>query len=220
MARILAVDDERDILALIQNSLALDGHVVSVSASPAQVAAKPLNAYDLVLLDIAMPEMDGFDLCRRIREETDCPILFLTARVRETDVVYGLGLGADDYLRKPFSTAELRARVAAHLRRESREKKQVMRLGPISFDLLGRQIFVNGQTLGLTPGEYGICLFLARHRGQVFSKDKIYETVFGFDRDSNSAVIAEHVRNIRAKFAAADASPIETVWGIGYKWQG
>ena len=220
MARILAVDDEKDILALIQNSLALDGHMVTVSAMPAQVLGKPLHAYDLILLDIAMPEMDGFTLCRRIREQTDCPILFLTARVQETDVVYGLGLGADDYIRKPFSTAELRARVSAHLRRESREKKHVMRLGPVSFDLMGKQISAKGQTLGLTPGEYGICLFLARHKGQVFSKEKIYETVFGFERDSNSAVITEHVRNIRAKFAAMGVAPIETVWGIGYKWQG
>lgn len=219
VARILAVDDEPAILALIENTLSLDGHTVTTIDDPAKVQTLNLARYDLILLDVLMPGQDGFELCKNIRDNTDCPILFLTAKVREADVIYGLGVGADDYIKKPFGTSELRARVLAHLRREHREKKQVMRLGNISFDLMGNQLLVLDQPVPLTKGEFGVCLFLARNHGQVFSKEKIYEEVFGFDRDSDSAVIAEHIKNIRAKLGRVGESPVETVWGVGYKWR-
>ncbi|GHU78331.1 DNA-binding response regulator [Clostridia bacterium] len=219
MANILAVDDERDILALLRSALTRDGHYVTVVDDPLKVESLPLNEYNLILLDVRMPGVDGFELCGRIRAAVDCPILFLTAKVEEADVLYGFGLGADDYITKPFSVAALRARVAAHLRRETRERRNVLRAGGIHFDLLAGEIRVEGQPIPLTKGEYGICLFLARHRGQVFSKEKIYETVFGFDKESDSAAITEHIRSIRAKFAPTGGVPIETVWGVGYKWR-
>lgn len=105
------------------------------------------NQFDLILLDVRMPGCDGYRLCRRIREDADCPILFLTAKRQDADLMYGLGVGADDYIKKPFSTMELRARVSAHLRREHREKKRVMRLGEICFDLMGNQLLVRGQAI-------------------------------------------------------------------------
>lgn len=220
MAHILAVDDEQDILVLIRNVLALDGHCVTVMSTPSEVVNRDLRLYDLILLDIAMPGMDGFALCEQIRTATDCPILFLSAKTREADVIYGLGVGADDYLRKPFATEELRARVSAHLRREAREKKSVMRIGDVSFDLMGKRLLVNGHQVSLTPGEYGICLMLARNRGQVFTKDRLYEAVFGYDKEGSSEAISEHVSNIRYKLKLLGVAPIETVWGMGYKWQG
>jgi DNA-binding response OmpR family regulator len=219
VAHILAVDDERDILALLQNALALDGHTVTAVDDPARAERLPLQRFDLILLDVRMPGIDGFELCQRIRAAVDCPILFLTAKTDEADLLYGFGVGADDYLVKPFSLAALRARVAAHLRREHREKRSVLRVGAAHFDLLAGEVRVREARVPLTKGEYGICLYLARNRGQVFSKERIYEAVFGFDRESDSAAVAEHIKNIRAKFAPLGGVPIETVWGVGYRWQ-
>ena len=121
MGSILVVDDEVPILELIKNGLQKDGHMVTVCSSAGQISLETLNRYDMILLDVMMPEMDGFSFCEKIRGLVDCPILFLTAKTMENDITYGLGIGADDYLTKPFRISELRARVNAHLRREKRE---------------------------------------------------------------------------------------------------
>ena len=136
MAAILMIDDERAILELVKNGLQKDGHFVTAYTSAAQVPLDKLNRYDLIILDIMMPDVDGFSYCDKIRSLVDCPILFLTAKTMEHDITFGLGLGADDYLTKPFRIAELRARVNAHLRRERRER-------PVSYthlDVYKRQI--------------------------------------------------------------------------------
>ena len=204
MANILAVDDEEMILRLIKNGLEKDGHVVTVCSSARQVSKDTLHYYDLIILDIMMPDMDGFSFCQEIRELTDCPILFLTAKTMEQDITFGLGLGADDYLTKPFRIGELRARIHAHLRREHREKHSTLNLDkPVRF----------------TKSEYQICQYLAMNRGQVFSKEQIYEKVFSFSGESDSSTISTHVKNIRAKFQKLGVQPIATVWGIGYKWE-
>jgi len=218
MANILAVDDEPAVLALIKNILQKDGHTVTAISDAEKVSALQLGAFDLILLDVMMPDIDGFALCRAIRDGVDCPILFLTAKSSENDIMEGLGEGADDYILKPFGANELRARINAHMRRESREKRNVLFMGDIHFDLSGKEIMVNSEHIPFTKSEYEICEFLAHRRGQVFSKEKIYESVFGFDGESDSSAITEHVKNIRAKFAKFNVSPIETVWGIGYKW--
>lgn len=166
-----------------------------------------------------MPGIDGFDLCRRIREKVDCPILFLTAKTEEKDVMTGLGAGGDDYITKPFGIGELRARVAAHIRRENREKTYTICIGEVRFSMQERKIYVQEHELVFTKAEYTICEFLALNHGQVFSKECILEHVFGFDGDSNSSAITEHVKNIRAKFQKFGINPIETVWGIGYRWK-
>ncbi|MFC3746246.1 response regulator transcription factor [Paenibacillus sp. GCM10012306] len=219
MARILAVDDEPGILMLIRNILIKDGHHVTAISRPEEVSAMDLGNFDLILLDIMMPGMDGFILCESIRGRVDCPILFLTAKTLEEDIMYGLGQGADDYLLKPFGTGELRARVNAHLRRERRERRSMLSIGEMQFNLSGKELLIREEKVPLTKSEYQICEFLARHRGQVFSKDSIYEAVFGYDGESDSSAVAEHVKNIRAKLLKYVQAPIETVWGIGYKWR-
>ena len=219
MAKILTVDDDAAILSLIRRVLEKDGHAVTTAADASEVLALPLETFELILLDVMMPGMDGFSLCLEIRGRTDCPILFLTAKTLEEDMVYGLGIGADDYLTKPFGTAELRARVGAHLRREQREHRNLLSFGTLTFNLSGKELLADGVRLALTRSEYAICEFLARNRGQVFSKEQIYEKVFGYDGESDSSAIAEHIKNIRAKLGVTGVAPIETVWGIGYKWR-
>lgn len=219
LAKILAIDDEPDILALIENSLEKDGHTVAAAKSAVEVDVEKLTDYDLIILDVMMPGIDGFTFCRKIRGLVDCPILFLTAKTMEADIMNGLGLGADDYITKPFGTGELRARVNAHLRRENRERHSVMCASGARFDLSAKEVSAGGNNIPLTKCEYGICLFLAKNKGQVFSRDQIYEAVFGYDGESDPATVAMHIKNIRAKLAAFGLSPIQTVWGIGYKWQ-
>ena len=218
MANILAVDDEEAILMLIKNILKKSGHVVTIISDPNEIFTLQLGKFDLILLDVMMPGIDGFDLCKKIRSKVDCPILFLTAKTMEDDIVYGLGTGADDYISKPFGASELRARVNAHLRRESREKRSVLCIGDTNFDLSGKEVTIRGMNVSLTKSEYEICEFLARNRGHVFSKEKIYESVFGFDGESEPSAVVEHIKNIRSKFSKFQPCPIETVWGIGYKW--
>jgi DNA-binding response OmpR family regulator len=218
MANILAVDDEKDVLVLIKNILQKDGHIVTTVSDPGAVMALRLEMFDMILLDVMMPDIDGFSLCGAIRGRVDCPILFLTAKVMENDIITGLGAGADDYILKPFGAGELRARINAHLRREKRERHNTLCLGNIRLNLSGKTIMVNDIQLSFTKSEYEICEFLARNHGQVFSKEKIIESVFGFDKESDLSAITEHIKNIRAKFAKVNAAPIETVWGIGYKW--
>ena len=219
MANILAVDDEPEILALIKDSLEKDHHTVSTAASADQVKCDDIAKYDLILLDVMMPGTDGFSFCEKIRSIVDCPILFLTAKTMETDIMNGLDLGADDYITKPFGTGELRARVNAHLRREKRERHSILCASGARFDLSAKEVSVENNVIPLTKSEYSICEFLARNRGQVFSKDQIYEAVFGYDGESDPSTIAAHVKNLRAKLAVYNLSPIITVWGIGYKWQ-
>lgn len=221
MARLLVIDDEKAILDLVKNSLEKDGHIVTVCESAADVTINTLKNYDLILLDIMMPDVDGFMFCKKIRGIVDCPILFLTAKVMETDIIYGLGIGADDYITKPFRIGELRARVTAHLRRERREHHNTLGFEQeIKFDLSSKELFMKGKKVDLTKSEYEICEYLARNRGQVFTREQIYEAVFGFDGNSDNSTIATHIKNIRSKLAGYGVTPIDTVWGVGYRWEG
>ena len=219
MARILAIDDEPEILLLLQNALGKDGHDVVTRSDPSGIKEEELEWYDLILLDIMMPGINGFELCRKIRDMVDCPILFLTARTLENDITFGFSLGADDYIKKPFSVQELRARVNAHLRREKREKLQSMHVSGVRFLLTRQEIYREKEKVPFTKSEYEICEFLARNHGQVFSKQHIYEHVFGYEGESDESAITEHVKNIRKKFAEVGINPLETVWGIGYRWE-
>lgn len=218
MSNILVIDDEEMILQLIKNGLQKDGHTVSVYSSAMQVSLDTLSHYDLIILDVMMPDIDGFSYCKKIRDLIDCPLLFLTAKTMDNDITYGLGLGADDYLTKPFRIAELRARVNAHLRRENRERHNTLNFDRIKIDLSEKEIKIDNQIIVFTKSEYLICEYLARNKGQVFSKEQIYEAVFGFDGESDNSTISTHIKNIRAKFAKVNIQPIVTVWGIGYKW--
>ena len=165
----------------------------------------------------------GFAVCRRIRGLTDAPILFLTARTDEASVLEGLGIGADDYLAKPFRVAELRARVAAHLRRQNRTPVHRLVRGGVSFDLSAREAAVGETPLPLTRSEYAICEYLVLHAGQTFTKEQIYEAVFGIDGTADDTAITQHIKNIRAKLRAAGVPEpetlLKTIWGVGYQWK-
>ena len=219
MINILAVDDEEHILRLIKNALEKEGYHVTAVSDPLELERMRLSDYQLILLDVMMPGKDGFALCGENRELVDCPILFLTAKTEEADLMKGLGIGGDDYITKPFGIGELRARVAAHLRRETREKKQAVSVGGVQFLLKAKKMRYGDREMDLTKSEYAICEYLALNHGQVFSKDRIYEHVFGYEKESDNAVITEHIKNIRAKCQKAGLEPIETVWGIGYRWK-
>ena len=229
MAHILVIDDEMDICRLIEKVLGRDGHTESVRNSAAGLEASDLQQYDLLILDIMMPEVDGFSFCYRMRRAVDCPILFLTAKTMEQDIVEGFAMGADDYIKKPFGVAELRARVAAHLRRESREHHQMITSGRFYIDLSAREIRiklsdtnVEYERIPLTRSEYQICEYLVRNKGQVFSLESILEASLGYDSESDVSAIRMHIKNIRSKFskyAGQAECPISTVWGVGYKWQ-
>lgn len=219
MAHILAVDDDADLRALLKTALERDGHQVTALPGGAAVTAEHCRWADCILLDVMMPGEDGFATCRRVRSLADCPILFLTAKNEEADVLTGLGLGGDDYLTKPFRVAELRARVAAHLRREGRTPRTRLRRGGLDFDLGERAVYAGETPVRLTRGEYAICAHLATHPGQTFTKEQLYEAVFGFDGTGEDSAVTEHIKNIRAKLRAVGESPIETVWGVGYKWK-
>ncbi|REG11542.1 response regulator transcription factor [Pelolinea submarina] len=219
MAKILVVDDEEKILKLIKNILSQDGHEVTSCLNFNDVDENALLWFDMIILDIMLPGTDGFEICRKIRDKVNCPIVFITARIQEEDAIYGFGLGADDYIKKPFNMAELKARVDAHLRRERRNHQFVLNSGDIRFDLRGMKLMVGNESINLTKGEYQICEYLAKYRGQVFSREQIYESVFGYNGESNDNTIATHIMNIRSKLDAAGTSPIQTVWGIGYKWE-
>ena len=218
MATILAVDDEEDMLVLIENILKKNGHCIHAVQNPLELDENSLRKYDLILLDVMMPSIDGMTFCKKIRRIVDCPILFLTAKTTEADVVNGLLSGGDDYITKPFGVQELLARVEAHLRREQREKHAGFNLGSIRFDLSSKSIFVEEEKVPLTKSEYRICVLLAERKGQVFSKEQIYEQVFGYEGEGEPSAVSEHVKNIRTKFQRVGEKPIATVWGIGYKW--
>ena len=182
---------------------------------------------DLIILDIMMPGTDGFEVCRAIRDEVLCPIIFLSARQSETDKVRGLTLGGDDYVTKPFGLRELMARIDANLRREKRSqyinaehKRSKLYFGTLCLYLKERAVKIEGSRIDLTRREYDIVELLALHAGQVFSREQIYEKVWGYDSEGDSATVVERIKNIRAKFAAVTPGReyISTVWGIGYKW--
>ena len=223
MANILAVDDNPELCRLICTALERDGHRVETRQAGGALTEALCRWADCILLDVMMPGEDGFEVCRRIRSLTEVPILFLSARTDEPAVLKGLGIGADDYLQKPFRVAELRARVAAHLRRQNRTPMHRMVRSGVEFDLFGKSAEVQNVILPLTRSEYAICEYLALHAGQTFTKEQIYEAVFGVDGTSDDTAVTQHIKNIRAKLrtagVAAPETLLKTVWGVGYQWK-
>ena len=220
---ILIAEDSAADRMLLSSIVRRQGHQVLTAANGAEaVEVFRLQCPQLVLMDAMMPVMDGFEAARQIKAlagETLVPIIFLTARVAEEDAVAGYGLGADDYVRKPFGAAELRAKVAAHLRRERRPRSHALSFGEVRIDLGARGLAVGGEAVPLTPTEYAICEYLARHPGQVMSRAQIREAVLGWESDADDAAISMQVSRARRKLSEAGADPIATVWGMGYKWQ-
>lgn len=220
VANILVIDDEQDVLHLIKRILEKEGHCVNVKESALAVRPEDLTESQLIILDVMMPGVDGLSYCQKIRSQVACPIIFLTAKANEQDLLDGFASGGDDYITKPFSLKELIARVSGHLRRDQRKQRQGLNDGPIEL-LLGKQLFlVAGKEVKLTRSEFHICQLLFRHKEQVFSKEMIYDSLYGIDALGDSqTIITERVKNIRRKYKEQGEQPIKTVWGIGYRWE-
>lgn len=222
--RILAVDDEPTILEVVRLNLEAEGYEV-VTAADAEGALAALAATPCVLaiLDVMLPDADGFELARHIRETSDIPIIMLSARDTDVDKAVGLGVGADDYVTKPFSPLELVARVKAHLRRYRPgalpKDDEVIEVGPLRLDAKCRRAAVNGAEVDLTAKEFDILRLLAEHPGRVYTRAQIYEAVWGEEPFGDLSTVQVHVRRIRTKIEAHPEAPalLTTVWGIGYR---
>lgn len=218
--KILIIDDEEMILSMMEKCL---GEEFSVyTAENAKKALELLNVIpDIILLDINMPEMDGLELCQLIRGHISCPIIFLTARVTERDVIKGLSVGGDDYITKPFRMDELLARISAHLRREERKgTAENLRFDEeLIIDYNSRTVFYGKEQMDFSNKEFEIIRFLSQNAGMVFDRETVYEKLWGYNGEGDSIVVKEHIRKIRNKLSVyTDKNYIETVWGVGYKW--
>ena len=225
MSRILIIEDDREIAEIERDYLELDGFAADIASDGVSGLEQALAGdYDLILLDLMLPGMDGFSVCRRLREKLDIPILMVTARTQDIDKIRGLGFGADDYIEKPFSPGVLVARVKAHLAQYTRLKPRqaessVITAGPISIDTDARTVTVRGAAVSLTNKEYELLLFLARHPNQIFSREDLYEMIWGLESMGDNITVAVHVNRLREKLEEDTAKPqlIQTVWGVGYR---
>ncbi len=219
--KILIVDDEIMMTELLSDHLSDEGYEVYTANSAAEALALLPKTPSLIILDINMPDIDGLELCRTIRDHVSCPILFVTARITEQDKINGLQYGGDDYITKPFSLKELSARIAAHLRRDerSRTNASVLVSGELLVNLSQHRIFYRDMEIDVSKREFEIIEVLITNAGQVFDRERIYERVWGYDAEGSADVLKEHIRRIRAKLHEATGQDyIETVWGVGYKW--
>ena len=221
--KILLVDDEKGIVDMLKSYFEMRSFQVYTAYDGKTAMKQAAHNPDIVLLDINMPDIDGLAVCEKIRDHISCPILFLTARIETADKIKGFQVGADDYIVKPFDLDELGARVAAHLRRESRKQEQstLRFFSDMVIDYSKREVSIIGERIALSKKEFDIVELLSINAGQVFDRERIYELVWGLEGDGNSDTIMEHIRKIRSKFAAVSThSYVETVWGVGYKWVG
>lgn len=218
--KIMIIDDEPDIIFLLRDFFMLNDYDVITAENAEDAIQKFKENPDIILLDINLPGKNGFEFCKQIRSLTQCPIIFLSARACEDDILAGLNIGGDDYITKPFHIRELLGRVQAHLRRERRIKdSNEQKSQGLKIDYSGMNVTFNGKCISFTKTEFEIIEFLSMNSGRVFSREKIYENVIGFNSDGDNTVITEHIRKIRNKFISAGCeSYIETVWGVGYRW--
>jgi DNA-binding response OmpR family regulator len=221
--KILVVDDEPKIAEICQDYLKAAGYqVVIAMTGPDGLSMARRERPDLIVLDLMLPEMDGLDVCRTLRRESDVPIIMLTARVEETDTLIGLEIGADDYITKPFSPRELVARVRVVLRRGSGDPtSEVIRVGEVTLDRARYEVNLPDQTITLTPTEFEILASLMSQPGRIFSRAQLLNAVHGVAFESYERAIDSHIRNLRRKLETSDgqANYIVTVHGVGYKFE-
>lgn len=229
MSRILIIEDETSIAELQRDYLEINGYSVEMEHRGEDGLRRALREdFDLVILDLMLPGIDGFEICRQIRSAKQIPILMVSARKEDIDKIRGLGLGADDYVTKPFSPGELVARVKAHLsryerllgRREERRNDEV-RVRGIVIDRTARRVSVRGTELPFTAKEFDLLVFLAANPNRVFSKEELFERIWGLDSTGDIATVTVHIRKLREKIEHDPSNPqyIETVWGAGYRFQ-
>ncbi|MDK2902987.1 MAG: two-component system, OmpR family, response regulator [Clostridiales bacterium] len=219
--RIMVVEDEERMRQLLHLYMQNEGFEV-LEASDGQQALELFEQYptDLVILDVMLPHVDGWTVCRQIRQASQVPIIMLTARGEENDKLFGFDLGVDDYVVKPFSPKELVARVKALLKRShgnANAQDHVIRYGNLSIEPLSRRVAINDQDIILTPKEFDLLFFMASHPGQVFSREQLLHHVWGYDFYGDSRTVDAHVKNLRAKLGDYGRY-IATVWGVGYKF--
>ena len=229
MQKILIIEDDEDIAAIERDYLELNNFQVEIATDGISGLELGLHGtFNLILLDLMLPGMEGFTVCRRLREETDIPILMVTARREDIDKIRGLGLGADDYIEKPFSPSVLVARVRAHLARYERptcrQKKAnpELRAGNLRLNTVTRRVFVNEQEVELKNREYELLQFLMLHPDMVLSREELYEKIWGLDAMGDNATVAVHINRVREKIEPDPSHPryIQIVWGAGYRFKG
>lgn len=223
MKKILIIDDEKDLVDTLKDYFQLLGYLVYTAENGCEGLKKLKYEPDLIILDVSMPEVDGFSFCKEIRSHINVPIVFLSAKTDEESKVEGLSVGGDDYLIKPVSLKELSYRVEAHLRREQRKTvpSKVAFFGNVAIHYDEKKVSVNNQTIPFTKTEFSIIELLSKNSTTTFSKDDIYDYLWSYDKDGDSNIITEHIRRVRKKYMdVTDRELINTVWGLGYKWIG
>ncbi len=229
MKRVLIIEDDISIAELERDYLEINGFSVDIESSGDKGFYKVQHEdYDLVILDVMLPTMDGFEICKRIRIEKDIPILMVSAKKEDIDKIRALGLGADDYMTKPFSPNELVARVKAHILRYERlvngsgkKEQDIIQIRGITIDKTSRRIFINDKEINFTTKEFDLLLLLASNPNRVFSKEELFERIWGMDSSGEIATVTVHIRKIREKIESDSSKPqyIETIWGIGYRFE-
>ena len=228
MSRILIVEDEVDIADLEKDYLELSGFEVEIENDGTSGLARALaEDFDLFILDLMLPGMDGFEVCKEIRERKNTPILMVSAKKDDIDKIRGLGLGADDYVTKPFSPSELVARVKAHLARYERligsnaVENDVVEIRGIKIDKTARRVWVNGEEKQFTTKEFDLLVFLAENPNHVFTKEELFQRVWDMESIGDIATVTVHIKKIREKIELNTAKPqyIETIWGVGYRFK-
>ena len=228
MSKILIVEDEEAIADLEKDYLELSGFEVEVANDGTLGLEKALSGeYDLFILDLMLPGVDGFEICRKIRDEKNTPIIMVSAKKDDIDKIRGLGLGADDYMTKPFSPSELVARVKAHLARYDRligsaaEKNKIIEIRGLKIDTTARRVWVNGEEKTFTTKEFDLLAFLAAHPNHVYTKDDLFREIWDMESVGDIATVTVHIKKIREKIELDTSNPqyIETIWGVGYRFK-
>ena len=228
MSKILIIEDELSIAELERDYLELNDFEVEIETNGLKGLEKALDEeYSLILLDLMLPEVDGFEICRQIREKKDIPIIMVTAKKNDIDKIRGLGLGVDDYVTKPFSPSELVARVKAHISRYERFvgstalKNDVIEIRGLKIDKTDRRVYVDNEEKVFTNKEFDILCFLASNPNKVFSKDELFSKIWNMDSIGDIATVTVHIKKIREKIEFDTSNPqyIETVWGVGYRFR-
>jgi DNA-binding response OmpR family regulator len=228
MSKILIVEDEQEIAELEKDYLELSGFEVEIETDGESGLQRALEGdFDLYILDLMLPGVNGFEICTKIRKENDKPILMVSAKKDDIDKIHGLGLGADDYITKPFSPSELVARVKAHISRYQRissntaESHDEIEIRGLKIDKTARRVWVNGEEKNLTTKEFDLLTFLAEHPNHVFSKEELFSRIWDMELIGDIATVTVHIKKIREKIEPDKSRPqyIETIWGVGYRFK-
>ena len=228
MSRILIIEDETSIADLERDYLELSGFEVEIAGDGDTGLDRALNEeFDLIILDLMLPGTDGFDICRRVREVKNTPIIMVSAKKEDIDKIRGLGLGADDYMTKPFSPSEMVARVKAHLARYERligsgmPANDVIEIRGLKIDKTARRVWVNGEEKNFTTKEFDLLAFLAQNPNHVFTKEELFSRIWDMESVGDIATVTVHIKKIREKIEFNTAKPqyIETIWGVGYRFK-